>query len=185
MVRRRGARVGDRIVVSGTIGDAALGLRLRQGPGKARRWRLTKAMRRHLLTRYLLPQPRNALAAALRAHASAGMDISDGLVGDLAKLCRASGVGAEIHAARVPLSPAARRALSLERSLMEPILTGGDDYEIVATVARRDLAALRRRARAAGVALTEIGEVVKGRGVQVLGPNGKPMTFKSPAFSHF
>ncbi len=185
MVRRRGAKVGDRIVVSGTIGDAALGLRLRQAPAKAKRWQLTKAMRKHLVARYLLPQPRNALAEALRTHASAAMDISDGLVGDLAKLCRTSGVGAEIDAARVPLSHAARQALSIDRSLMEPILTGGDDYEIVATVARRDLAALLRKARAAGVALTEIGEVVKGQGLRVLGPDGKVMAFKRAAFSHF
>jgi thiamine-monophosphate kinase len=185
MVRRRGAKVGDRIVVSGTIGDAALGLRLRQAPFKTKRWQLTKGMRKHLLGRYLLPQPRNALAGALRAHASAAMDISDGLVGDLAKLCRTSGVGAAIDAARVPLSPAARKAFAFDRRLIEPILTGGDDYEIVATVARRDLAALLGKARAAGVALTEIGEVVRGRGVRVLAPDGKPMTFKRAAFSHF
>jgi thiamine-monophosphate kinase len=185
MVRRRGAKVGESIVVSGTIGDAALGLRLRQAPIQAKRWRLTPAMRRHLLARYLLPQPRNALAVALRAHASAAMDISDGLVGDLAKLCRTSGVGAEIDAARVPLSRGARRALSFDRRLIETILTGGDDYEIIATVPRRDLAALQRRARVAGVALTEIGEVVKGEGVRVLGPDGKAMTFRRAAFSHF
>jgi thiamine-monophosphate kinase len=185
MVRRRGAKVGESIVVSGTIGDAALGLRLRQAPIQAKRWRLTPAMRRHLLARYLLPQPRNALAVALRAHASAAMDISDGLVGDLAKLCRTSGVGAEIDAARVPLSRGVRRALSFDRRLIETILTGGDDYEIIATVPRRDLAALQRRARVAGVALTEIGEVVKGEGVRVLGPDGKAMTFRRAAFSHF
>jgi thiamine-monophosphate kinase len=185
MVRRRGARVGDRIVVSGTIGDAALGLRLRQSPRMARQWQLTQAMRKHLLSRYLLPQPRNALAGALRAHASAAMDVSDGLVGDLAKLCRTSGVGAAIDATRVPLSPAAHKALAFDRRLIEPILTGGDDYEILATVARRDLAALLGKARAAGVTLTEIGEVVKGQGVCVRGADGKPMTFKRAAFSHF
>ncbi|HWP24865.1 MAG TPA: thiamine-phosphate kinase [Xanthobacteraceae bacterium] len=185
MVCRRGAKVGDVIVVSGTIGDATLGLRMRQAPSTARRWRLTKSMRQHLLARYLLPQPRNALATALRAHASAAMDISDGLVGDLAKLCRTSGIGADIDADRVPLSAAARQALSLDPILMEPILTGGDDYEIVATVAPRELATLQGKARAAGVALTEIGKVVKERRVRVFGPDGKPMTFKRAAFSHF
>jgi thiamine-monophosphate kinase len=185
MVRRRGARPGDRIVVSGTIGDAALGLRLRQAPQQARQWRLTRPMRQHLLTRYLLPQPRQAIAAALRSHATAAMDISDGLVGDLTKLCRTSGVGAEIDATCLPLSPAARQALASDRGLMVPILTGGDDYEIIATVAARDLSALQSKARAAGVALTEIGRVVKGGGVRVIGPDGRPMTFKRAAFSHF
>ena len=84
--------------------------------------------------RYALPQPRSALAAALREHATAAMDVSDGLAGDLAKLCRASGVAATIEAARVPLSGAARQALAVEPSLIETILAGGDDYEIIATM---------------------------------------------------
>jgi thiamine-monophosphate kinase len=185
MVRRFGAKVGDRIVVSGTIGDAALGLRLRQTPANAKRWKLSGAMRRHLLGRYLLPEPRNALAVALRAHASAAMDISDGLVGDLAKLCRTSGVAAELDASRVPLSSGARKALAVDGKLIEPILTGGDDYEIVAAVAKRNLAKLRARARAVGVRLTEIGVIVGGQGVRVRGPDGGAMRFRRASFSHF
>ncbi len=88
MVRRAGAKPGDRVFVSGTIGDAALGLALRNGGGTD--WKLNDAQRQHLLSRYLLPQPRNALAEAVRTHASAAMDVSDGLAGDFAKLCRAS-----------------------------------------------------------------------------------------------
>ena len=105
MVRRAGARPGDRVFVSGTIGDAALGLSLRKGAA----WKLSDAQRGHLASRYLLPQPRNALAEAVRAHASAAMDMSDGLAGDLAKLCRASQVAADIEVARVPLSEPPRR----------------------------------------------------------------------------
>ncbi len=86
MVRRAGARPGDRIFVSGTIGDAALGLFVRKGEADA--WKLSGPHRQHLTSRYLLPQPRNALAEAVRTHASAAMDVSDGLVGDLAKLAR-------------------------------------------------------------------------------------------------
>ena len=185
MVRRSGASAGDRVVVSGTIGDAALGLKLRHKPANARRWKLIGEMRKHLLGRYLLPEPRNAIAEAVRAHASAAMDVSDGLAGDLAKLCRASGVAAEIDAARVPLSAAARAALSADGKLIETILTGGDDYEIVATVAPAKLASLLATARAAGVTLTEIGAVVGGKGAQFYASNGKVLTFARASYSHF
>ena len=96
MVRRDGARVGDHVLVTGTIGDAALGLTLRHDRKAARRWKLPAAPRDHLARRYLLPQPRNALAFAVRKYATAAMDVSDGLAGDLGKLCRASGVAAVI-----------------------------------------------------------------------------------------
>jgi len=185
MVRRSGAKVGDRVVVSGTIGDAALGLKLRQAPAIAKHWKLDAAMRKHLLGRYLVPEPRNALAEALRVHASAAMDVSDGLAGDLAKLCRASGVAAEINAARVPLSPAARKALLAGGKLIETILTGGDDYEIVATVAPSKVLSLMAAARAAGVALCEIGVVRPGQGAQFRTPSGKALSFARPSFSHF
>ena len=91
-------------------------------------------MHRHLLKRYLLPEPRNALAEALRRHASAAMDVSDGLAGDLGKLCRASGVGATVDVARVPLSDAALTALVADERATQTILTGGDDFEVVATI---------------------------------------------------
>src|SRR5262249_37335180 len=115
MVRRKGARPGDLVIATGTIGDAALGLVLRQrmlpqgapeDPVGAR-WKLDAAMRELLIGRFLVPQPRLAIAEALRRYASAAMDVSDGLVGDVAKLCRVSGVAADIAVAEVPLSPAA------------------------------------------------------------------------------
>ena len=117
MVRRAGAKSGDRVFVSGTIGDAALGLALRNDP--ARDWPLTAAQAQHLTDRYLLPQPRNALAEAVRTHASAAMDVSDGLVGDLTKLCRVSQVAANIEVERVPLSEAARALIAAEPGLRE------------------------------------------------------------------
>src|SRR5664279_71441 len=131
MVRRAGAKAGDAVFVSGSIGDAALGLALRKKSDMGAAWKLSEAQRQHLTSRYLLPQPRNALAEAVRTHASAAMDVSDGLVGDFAKLCRASKVAAEIEVARVPLSDAAKAAIAAEPSMLETALSGGDDFETV------------------------------------------------------
>ncbi len=181
MVRRAGAKPGDRVFVSGTIGDAALGLALRQGAP----WTLSDAQRQHLRSRYLLPQPRNALSEAVRAHASAAMDVSDGLAGDFAKLCRASKVAAEIEVARVPFSDAAKAVLAAEPALLETALTGGDDYEIVCTVPAAKAASFRTAARAAGVAVTEIGEIKAGDGTRFIGAGGQALAFKRASFSHF
>ena len=185
MVRRKGARPGDFVVATGTIGDAALGLVLRQDAAAAGRWRLDAAMRDHLLGCYLLPQPRTAIAEALRRHASAAMDVSDGLVGDLAKLCRASGVGADVAIADVPLSPAARWAVAADPALIETILTGGDDFEVIATVAPDRLEALCREAAAAGVTITRIGTVRAGQGAHFRDADGRALVFRRPSYSHF
>jgi thiamine-monophosphate kinase len=184
MVRRSTAKVGDCVVVTGTIGDAALGVKLRRDRSLAKRWRLTDAMIEHLEQRYLLPQPRNALAEAILHHAAAAMDVSDGLAGDLAKLCRASSVAAEIDVSRVPLSDAARTAISAAPELLETVLTGGDDYEIILTLAPEKLPAFRAAAKAVGVAVGEIGRVQDGQGVR-FHQDGKALTFARPSYSHF
>jgi thiamine-monophosphate kinase len=180
MVRRAGAKAGDCVFVTGTVGDGALGVMARKGKD----WKLTEEQRQHLVSRYLLPQPRNALADAVRTHASAAMDVSDGLVGDLAKLCRASGVAADIQVARVPLSDAAKAVIASEPSMLEAALTGGDDYEIVCTVAAAKADSFRAAAKAAKVAVTEIGEITAGEGVRFLA-SGQALTFKRTSFSHF
>eukprot|EP01037_Dinobryon_pediforme_P022698 gene22698-23934_t len=133
MARRGGARAGDRIYVSGTIGDAALGLQLRLDPALAQRLSLSKSQSDHLLTRYLLPQPRQALAQAVLAHAHGAMDVSDGLVLDLTRMTRVSAVRARLDVRRVPLSDAARTAIAADPALLEAALTGGDDYELLLT----------------------------------------------------
>jgi len=184
MVLRSTAKVGDCVVVTGTIGDAALGVKLRGDKSLSARWRLGDAMVRHLEDRYLLPQPRNALAEAVQRSAAAAMDISDGLAGDLGKLCRASKVAAEIDAARVPLSDATRAAVAAEPALMETVLTGGDDYEIILTLASEKLAAFRAAADAADVPVTEIGRIEAGEGAR-FAQNGKALTFARSAYSHF
>jgi len=186
MVPRSGAKPGDRVMVTGTIGDAALGLALRQDPAAAQRWGLSRREAAHLAERYLVPQPRNAVAEALRRHASAAMDVSDGLVGDFTKLAAASGVSAEIDATRVPLSSAARRAVAAEPALIERALTGGDDYEIVCTVPPKRVASFQAAANKVGVPLAEIGVVGKGSAPpRFLDAGGKPLTFKQLSFSHF
>jgi len=184
MVRRSTAKVGDRIIVTGTIGDAALGVLLHRDAGRAERLRLAQPMREHLRQRYLLPQPRNALADAVLEHASAAMDVSDGLAGDLAKLCRASGVAAEVDVTRVPLSEAARAVLAADSALLEAVLTGGDDYEILLTLPAERLAVFCSAADSAGVAVSEIGRVVAGEGARFL-RDGKTLEFERPSFSHF
>ena len=184
MVRRATAKLGDIIAVTGTIGDAALGVLIRRDADLAKQWRLSSAANDHLQKRYLLPQPRNALAEALRTHASAAMDVSDGLAGDLAKLCRASGLAAEVDVSAVPLSEAARAALSADAKLIERILTGGDDYEIVLTLPAAQLGAFRTAAENAGVPVAKIGQVTSGQGVRFL-REGKVLSFTQPSYSHF
>jgi thiamine-monophosphate kinase len=152
----------------------------------AKHWGLARQQQNRLVARYLVPEPRSAIAEAIGTHASAAIDVSDGLAGDLAKLARASGVDVEIDIARVPISDAARAAKAKEAALIEAILTGGDDYEIVATVPAGRLERLRQQAAAAGVAVTEIGGVVSGKGrARLIGSDGKPLVFAHPSFSHF
>jgi thiamine-monophosphate kinase len=185
MVKRTGARAGDRVVVTGTIGDAALGLKLRTDRGAAKRWKLDAGMRQHLASRYLVPRPRNAVADAIRRYASAAMDVSDGLAGDLGKLLRASGVGATVEVAKVPLSKPARTAVKADPGAMQTVLTGGDDFEVVATVPARALAAFRAMARRAGVTTREIGVVTAEPGARFLDGKGRELRFRRASFSHF
>lgn len=190
MVRRTTARAGDLIAVTGTIGDAALGLDLLTG---APAWAagLSAEQCGFLEDRYRHPRPRLALAASLRQHASAAMDVSDGLVGDAAKMLRASGVTGTLDLDRIPLSRAAKAALAMEAAdqagsrLVERIAGGGDDYEILFTLspARRD--AMTRAAAALGLAVTIIGEVRDGQGPPDLRFNGSPHAMAATSFQHF
>jgi thiamine-monophosphate kinase len=184
MVRRATAKPGDSIIVTGTIGDAALGVMLRRDPALVEHWRLSHGQSAALTDRYLLPQPRTALAGAIRHHASAAMDVSDGLAGDLAKLCRASGVAAEVDVARVPLSEAAQAAVAAQPVLLEAVLTGGDDYEILLTLSPDKLPAFRAAAAAIGIAVAEIGRVSAGQGARFI-RDGKALSFARPSYSHF
>jgi len=184
-VPRTDARPGQAILVSGTIGDAALGLALRTAPEAPGFRNLDAAERAHLLDRYLHPRPRLTLAPVLRAYAAAAMDVSDGLAGDLAKMLEASGCGGRIAAERVPLSTAARAAVAADPALLPTALTGGDDYEILACVLQEKAAAFIADAAAAGVPVTVLGATCAGEGLVVEGADGAPLDLGGGAFSHF
>src|SRR5262249_37314790 len=129
---------------------------------------------------------RTGLAETLRGHASAALDISDGLAGDLAKLCRASGVTAQIEIGSVPLSDAARALVAAEPTLVERPLTGGDAYEILAAVPAGKVDGFRAGALAAGIAVTEIGRLAAGGAApEFIGPDRRPLAFARPSYSHF
>ncbi|WP_370673619.1 thiamine-phosphate kinase [Pleomorphomonas sp. PLEO] len=185
MVRRGGARAGEIIVVTGTIGDAALGLALRLDPALSARLGLSDADRDHLLDRYLLPRPRGVLAAAVADCASGGMDISDGLVGDLAKMAAASGVAIDIDADRVPMSDAARAAVASDPRLLAVALTGGDDYELALSIPETKVGAFLAAAEAAGVGATPIGQTRVGEGISVRGDHPALADLGSGSYRHF
>jgi thiamine-monophosphate kinase len=184
MVRRNGAKPGDLVVVTGTIGDAALGLDvLRQGAATRTADAAAKAM---LIGRYRVPQPRTALASAVRDHAHAAMDVSDGLAGDLAKLCRASGVSAVIDAANIPVSPAAAVLVAGGTVGIEAIVAGGDDYEILCTIPQGSFDAFARAARTIGVAVTAIGHIITGSSSpRFINRQGNEIRLPRLSYSHF
>jgi len=164
-VLRSGARPGDLVAVTGTVGDAALGLLAGATPALARRQRR--------------PTPRLAAGRALAGLVRAGIDVSDGLAQDLGHLCRSSGVGARIGLADLPLSPAYRRAARGLADPYGPALSGGEDYELVVAVAPACLAAARAAAAGAGTRLTVIGRFLRGRGVRVVGARGEPVPVRA------
>ena len=181
MVGRAGARAGDRIFVSGTIGDSALGLDVLTG-----RLDANDAQRAALIARYRVPQPRVALASAIRDHASAAMDVSDGLAGDLAKLCAASGISARIETGLVPLSAPAQMLLDNAATRIGRLLCGGDDYEILCAVPQDRASAFQIAAAACGVAVSDIGVIEAGSHIPLfIGRDGQPLELKALSYSHF
>ena len=182
MAARSGVRPGDRLYVTGAIGDAAIGLVLRQGRGPV----IPEPERGFLVGRYLEPQPRVALAAAMAAHANGGMDVSDGFVGDLTKMLAASGATADVAVDRVPLSPAARAAIDADPGLFAVALTRGDDYEILASVPPAQVAAFEAAAAAAGVPVASFGEAAAGGAPpRFVGPDGGAIAFAETSYNHF
>lgn len=183
---RAAAGENDILYVSGTIGDAALGLRLRDLPPPGWSKALSAESQVFLRERYLLPQPRLQLRNALLASAHAAMDISDGLAGDLAKLLRASGLTADIDIADVPVSAAAQDALRQDPDLLETLLTGGDDYEVLAAVPPGRADAFEDAAAQAAIPVRRVGTACRGANPPVFRRGGGAgITFKSLSYSHF
>jgi thiamine-monophosphate kinase len=181
--RRAGARPGDAVLVSGTLGDGALGLDVQRDKLPT----VDAAGRAYLIDRYRLPRPRldlgRALVAAGIVHAS--MDVSDGLLADLGHVVRQSAVGARIDWPRVPLSPAVAGVVAARPDLRERVLAGGDDYELLLTVAADRVPEALTIGGRIGVPLTEIGGIVAGDGVEVLDEQGAPLPVGRRGFQHF
>jgi thiamine-monophosphate kinase len=170
-LRRDGASPGDEIWVTGTIGDAALGLRARRGE--------LQNVPAFLIERSLLPTPR--LNLELANVASATIDVSDGLVQDLGHICKASGVDAVLFSHLVPASP---EAASFGDAMLEARLTDGDDYELLVTVPPEKTGALI--AACGQLQITKIGQLARGTGkVEVWDRAGKTLQFSRPGWSHF
>lgn len=182
MIRRSGARAGDDVWVTGTIGDAGLGLRIAQSAPD----RLSPADRRFLLQRYRVPEPRVTLGPVLARLASASIDVSDGLVADAGHLARQSGTSFTLSLEQVPVSVAAQHALVQEIVSKADLLVSGDDYEILFTAPASSRRRIEAAIKRAGVSAARIGTCVKGPGqVFVLHEDGEPLQFAQTGFTHF
>ena len=181
VTRRNGAKAGDLVFVSGTIGDAGAGLAVLKGEGHA----LSAATREELAGRYHLPRPRLALGQSLRGIASASLDVSDGLIADLGHIAEVSGVRVAIEAARIPLSHALEALWGRSGEAIARAATCGDDYEIAFTAPPERRDAILAAAKASATRITEIGRVEAGEGAVLRDASGNEIAIKRPGFTHF
>lgn len=177
-LHRNGAKIGDDIYVSGTLGDAALGL-------KALSAEIRVLSAEYLVNRYLTPEPRLSLGQNLLGVANTCMDISDGLVQDLGHICTASKVGAVIYTDKIPLSEAAvlffqtpQQVRGNNTDILEAALSGGDDYELIFTAPPEKTHLIPKNC-------TKIGKIINGENVQIIGANGEEITLTKKGFVHF
>ena len=179
---RAGARVGDAVLVTGTLGDAAAGLHLLQHP--RRDGDSHAGLRGFLIERLNRPTPRLAVGTALRGQATACVDVSDGLLADLGHICAASGVAAEIEAALLPRSSALLELYD-DTTALHFALSGGDDYELCFTAPAARVAELQAGLARLGCGATKIGRIVEGEGVRVCAADGAPLATDRPGWEHF
>jgi thiamine-monophosphate kinase len=180
-IRRAGARPGDRVWVSGTIGDAFLGLRVLRGDYAS----LAAQHRAALAARFQLPEPRVELGPLLAGIAHAMIDVSDGLIADLGRICETSGVAAEVLLARVPLSPAAQAVVDVDEAVRAQLATAGDDYELLFTAPPEAGAKIAALTRELGLTITEIGEIASGSGVRLVDAAGCVIPVAAAGWRHF
>lgn len=180
-IRRAGARPGDRVWVSGTIGDAYLGLKILRGAYS----QLDPAERAKLVARFQVPEPRTGLGPRLAGVAHAMCDVSDGLIADLGHICEASGVAAVVELAAVPLSAPASRLAAREPDLPALLATAGDDYELLFTAPPAASAGIERLAAELTLPITPIGTIRKGAGVRLLASDGRPVPVAAGGYRHF
>jgi thiamine-monophosphate kinase len=180
-IRRNGARPGDRVWVTGTIGDAVLGLGVLRGRYDA----LAPEHRAALIARFQLPEPRTTLGPRLIGIAHAMIDVSDGLVADLAHICETSGVAAEISLDALPLSPAVDAVLTKAWEQPTVLATGGDDYELLFTAPAGKQAQIVALADELGVPITEIGTVAAGEGMRLVDRSGSVIPVSTVGWRHF
>jgi thiamine-monophosphate kinase len=179
---RAGARVGDVVLVTGTLGDAAAGLHALQHPPREDDGRA--GLRGFLIERFNRPTPRLAVGTALRGQATACVDVSDGLLADLGHICAASGVAAEIEAALLPRSSALLELYD-DTTALHFALSGGDDYELCFTAPAARVAELQAGLARLGCGATKIGRIVEGEGVRVRAADGAPLATDRPGWEHF
>lgn len=175
---RAGAQIGDAVLVTGTLGDAAAGLRLLQQGSHS------DAQSNYLIERLHRPTPRVAAGLALRGHASACIDVSDGLLADLGHICTSSNVGAEIEVALLPRSSALLDLFD-DAAARDFALSGGDDYELCFTVPPQHLARVQTDLARLGCGATRIGRIVEGEGVNVRDREGRPLAPAQQGWDHF
>jgi thiamine-monophosphate kinase len=179
---RAGARVGDAVLVTGTLGDAAAGLHALQHPPREDDGRA--GLRGFLIERLNRPTPRLAVGTALRRQATACVDVSDGLLADLGHICTASGVAAEIETALLPRSSALLELYD-DTTALHFALSGGDDYELCFTVPAARLAEVQADLARLGCGATKIGRIVEGDGVRVRAADGAWLATDRPGWEHF
>jgi thiamine-monophosphate kinase len=180
-IRRRGALAGDLVWVSGTIGDAFLGLALLHGGYP----QLAPECRSTLIDRFRIPDPRVDLGCRLARIANAMIDVSDGLIADLGHICETSQVAAVVELASLPLSPAARIIADREPGVRTDLATGGDDYELVFTAPPRVTKAIGDLSSALGIPITQIGRIEGGEGVRLVDPEGQRVPVGHSGYRHF
>lgn len=177
---RERARAGDVVAVTGTIGDAALGLLVRTGVLRG----LGKSLETGLVSRYQLPEPRVSSGVALRGVVHGAIDISDGLLADASHMAAASGIAMELAVEAIPLSDATSQAIHRDPALRDRALCGGDDYELLVTLTPGDVARARNIVRRCGTSLTVIGRCQEGSGVTFLDDEGSPLYIVDTGWRH-